>query len=502
MTISASANRTSATGNGVTTSFSFPYTFTADADLVVLSVVTATGVATTQVLNTDYTISGTADAQGRYGSGADVVFGTAPASTVTIVVYSDPMQEQALDLVEGDELPVESLEISLDRLVLMVRRRADIDNRSLRQPDGDSADIDTLPTKVDRASMYLAFDADGNPVATAGTSSDLVATPFIETLLDDADAATARATLDVPSTSEAVLDTIVDAKGDLIVATAADTPTRLAVGANGTVPMARSAATSGLAYVAALNKAIYGLTYANNSGDATNDIDIAVGGAMDTTGAYWMTLVSALTKQSDAAWAVGSAAGGLDTGAVGNSDYYTWLIARSDTGVVDVLFSLSSTAPTMPANYDFKRLIGWFKRVGGTIVAFHTYETEGGGLELSWDAPTIDVSLSNTLTTARRTDAVKVPLNFSTIAIIDAVITDASASAIVWIGCPDQTDAAPGVTGAAAILANIHSTTVKSGVQRRYVRTSAAGLIASRADLATVDEYVVSTAGFRWARRN
>src|SRR3990167_3675548 len=56
-----------------------------------------------------------------------------------------------------------------------------------------------------------------------------------------------------------------------------------------------------------LNKTIYGLTYANNGADATNDLDIATGGAMDAIGAYWMTLASALTKQSDVAWAVGTA---------------------------------------------------------------------------------------------------------------------------------------------------------------------------------------------------
>jgi hypothetical protein len=166
---------------------------------------------------------------------------------------------------------------------------------------------------------------------------------------------------------------------------------------------------------------ISGLTYSNNVSDATNDIDIAAGRAVDSTGTDILVL-TAITKQLDAAWAVGTNAGGLDTGSIGNSDYYIWLIKRVDTQVVDVLFSLSSTAPTMPSNYTLKRLIGWFKRVGATIVAFHTYETEGGGLEMNWDVPTVDVDLANTLTTARRTDAPKVPLNFSTIAQIRMTI--------------------------------------------------------------------------------
>ena len=242
---------------------------------------------------------------------------------------------------------------------------------------------------------------------------------------------------------------------------------------------------------------MFGNTYANNVADATNDLDIASGGCTDDTGADFM-VGTALTKRSDANWAVGTGQGALDTGAAGNSDYYIYRIKRVDTQVVDVLFSLSSTAPTMPANYTLKRLIGWFKRVGGTIVAFHTYETEGGGIELNWDSPTLDVNLANTLTTSRRTDAVKVPLNFSTIAHLNILVFDASSSHIEWFSCPDQTDLAPSAT--VAPLAN--DSAVTENMARQYrIRTSSTGTIAARSTLATVDLYAVSTMGFQWARR-
>jgi len=51
--------------------------------------------------------------------------------------------------------------------------------------------------------------------------------------------------------SNAIQNAIVDAKGDLISATAADTPARLAVGANGTVLTADSAESTGLKWAAA-----------------------------------------------------------------------------------------------------------------------------------------------------------------------------------------------------------------------------------------------------------
>jgi hypothetical protein len=51
--------------------------------------------------------------------------------------------------------------------------------------------------------------------------------------------------------ANAIQNTIVDAKGDLIAATAADTPARLAVGANDTMLVADSTAATGLAYKSA-----------------------------------------------------------------------------------------------------------------------------------------------------------------------------------------------------------------------------------------------------------
>ena len=116
---------------------------------------------------------------------------------------------------------------------------------------------------------------------------------------------------------------------------------------------------------------LFGLEMSNNSGDLTNDIDIAAGECVTSDSPYWrMALASALTKRLDAAWAVGTGNGGLDTGSIANTTYHVWLIARSDTGVVDALFSTSATSPTMPTNYDRKRRIGSIIRQSGAILRF------------------------------------------------------------------------------------------------------------------------------------
>lgn len=294
------------------------------------------------------------------------------------------------------------------------------------------------------------------------------------------------------------------AKGDIVIGTGTGTVTIRSAPTNGKVRLPDSAQTDGWRDVAVLNKAIYGFTYGNGNGagagDLTNDITIFAGGAMDSTGTYFM-VGSQLTKQLDVAWAVGNNAGGILSGAAADVDYNLWEIARPDTEVVEYGFETTANAtPTLPANYTKYRLIGWFKRVAGTIVAFHTYETEGGGLELVWDSPTLDVEQLNALTTARRTDAVKVPLNFSVEAHLNVVITDAASGSRNWVYCPDQADLAPSL--AVAPLYNIFSAGGSENSVLLKVRTSSAGLIAARSNLATVDAYRVSTMGFRWARRN
>ena len=165
--------------------------------------------------------------------------------------------------------------------------------------------------------------------------------------------------------------------------------------------------------VSAFSGLLYGLTLSNNVSDATNDIDIAAGIAIDATNAKFMKLASGLTKRLDAAWAVGTNQGGLDTGAIANTTYHMWLIMRSDTGVVDVLFSASASSPTMPANYDYKRRIGAIVRSGGAIRAF--VQT---GDQFMWSVP-----ISDEFTTNPGTSAVTVTLSLPTGLVVNAMVT-------------------------------------------------------------------------------
>jgi hypothetical protein len=304
------------------------------------------------------------------------------------------------------------------------------------------------------------------------------------------------------SVTSPVTSNILSHSGDTFVSNGSDV-IRQAFGSPGRVLMQTDevAVTSGQMYSSVPYQAVHGLTYQNAAGDVTNDLDIGGGGGMDDTQAYWITVAS-LTKRSDATFVAGTGGGMLDAGVVGNSDYYLFAIANPTTLATDYLCSLSSTAPTMPAGYTYKRLFGWFKRSGAAIVLMKTFQMEGGGLMLLWAAPTLDINLSATLTTARRTDAVKTPQNLETIAILNVNLYDASAPFIAWLYCPDQADQAPGNTTTAP-LSNFASSPAGATLScgQVEIRTSNTGTIAARADLATVDQYSVSTLGFKWGRR-
>lgn len=127
--------------------------------------------------------------------------------------------------------------------------------------------------------------------------------------------------------------------------------------------------------------------------DTAHDVNVTAGEARDGADSEDIVLSSEITKQIDATWAVGDDAGGLDTGTVANvTAYYVWLIKRTDTNVVDVLLSTSSTAPTMPDSYDKKVLIGVGKTDGSANFVYVANANRSVRLDTGGDvAPTINL---------------------------------------------------------------------------------------------------------------
>ena len=135
---------------------------------------------------------------------------------------------------------------------------------------------------------------------------------------------------------------------------------------------------------------IDGFILSNNGTDANNDIDVGAGTARDDANGANIVLSASITKRLDASWAVGDGNGGLDAGSkAADTWYHVFVIRRSDTGVVDVLFSISAASPTLPAGYDQKRRIGAIRTDSGpNILAF----LQRSGNFFEWVTPILDVN--------------------------------------------------------------------------------------------------------------
>lgn len=234
---------------------------------------------------------------------------------------------------------------------------------------------------------------------------------------------------------------------------------------------------------------IFGLTLSNNVSDATNDIDIAAGeAASDGTTAYLMALAASLTKRLDAAWAVGTNQGGLDTESIANNTYHVWIIQRSDTGVVDALFSTSATSPTMPTNYDRKRRIGSIRRESGAIAAF----IQDGDF-FQWMTPTADVVTISTTATLR---TLRVPTGFPVMARIGFTISNAS----TVMAAVNHWDPAIGSTLPISQLGIfqvfVNTVVAQSASTVQDVRTNSSGQIYAAAGSTSLTSYAVTTQGY------
>lgn len=188
---------------------------------------------------------------------------------------------------------------------------------------------------------------------------------------------------------------------------------------------------------------------------STTSFSVATGGVGDSTFADVMMLAATTTKTTSS-WAAGTGNGGLDTGSIGASSwYYVYLIKRPDTGVVDVLFSLSSSAPTMPSNYTLKRMIGAVLTNGSSqFVDFIMY---ADGTQ-AWKTLSLDIN-DSTLTTTRKTYTVaRVPAVKSRVS-FNAEISCASIAAVYVVGDSSITDVAPSLaTNSTTIRMHVSAT--------------------------------------------
>jgi hypothetical protein len=216
---------------------------------------------------------------------------------------------------------------------------------------------------------------------------------------------------------------------------------------------------------------------------ASTSFGIAAGEAADSIGSDLMVLASAYTKTTGA-WAVGSGNGSLDTGSIAASTWYhVWLIKRTDTGVVDVMASLSATAPTLPGSYSLLRRIGSMKTNGSSQ---WTAFVQDGDL-FQWGVPTADVAAVNPGTSAvTRTLTTPTGINCIANVGISALLSTASDNpAAVWLSDLAIADTAPNVVNAILSFMNYIPTAGTQLGGTASVRTNTSAQIRSRCAAST-----------------
>jgi hypothetical protein len=189
---------------------------------------------------------------------------------------------------------------------------------------------------------------------------------------------------------------------------------------------------------------IDGLILSNDAGDVDHDIAIAAGISRDSTNVIALALAAAITKRLDAAWAAGTGNGGIDTGSIGASAvYYVWLIRKDSDASIDALFSLSATAPTMPAGYTYKRRIGTMLTDGSSNIRGFVQI----GDEFIYKSPVQDKAYSANLASTNRIGYVlTAPPLMKALVNILAMNNNGGADLTLWYGNSSRTDAAASMT--------------------------------------------------------
>ena len=202
MTVPSLTNRMDYTGNGSVSTYSFTFKVLDEADLR-LTVRDTDGVETELALTTDYTVTGVGSPSG--GSISLVSAGQAwlTAGKLTtdyhLTIRRDPDPVQETDIANQGSFYPEVHEDALDRLTMVAQKQQDELDRSVKLPETVAAsgfaptlpaDIASLPGGV----IQVNADGDGLIVATA-TLPNATVTPYMETVLDDLNAAAARTTL-------------------------------------------------------------------------------------------------------------------------------------------------------------------------------------------------------------------------------------------------------------------------------------------------------------------
>lgn len=474
MPVEAGTSEFTYLGDGVTKTFPFPSRFFSDDDLLV-------GVNNVEQDSSTYTVTGAGSA-----TGGSVIFNAAPAVGAGVLLLRKPEASQLVDFVNGQTILEGTLDNALDRLTMLIQYMLRKDEGVIRLSDFDTQVSMQLPITADRSLKLMGFDADGKPIALnpnpvdngySTTDALIDVTPVGKAVVRAATQAAARAALGA-MTSDNIGDTSITI-AKLAAALLDGAPGSLIQWAVGPkYPAGDGSAITNLSpsqFTASLWPAGYlsGLTlsYVTNS-----TFSVAAGGCRneDSGTAQSMSLAVPVTKNLNA-WSSGL--GSLDTGTIAvNTWYHVHLIRKNSDGSINVLLSLSPTAPSMPSGWTARRRIGAIRTDGSAqIVPFVQV-----GDEFQWVTPRVSYNAAPPAT--RTLVQIDAPPGVRTLARLRAYLTNNS-TCYVRVTTTDEADVAPtwadndcNVVYGVAYAPSVNLLRLTDTSQQIAIRASTAGL--------------------------
>ena len=268
-------------------------------------------------------------------------------------------------------------------------------------------------------------------------------------------------------------------------------------------------ADTGAAWTAIATQALYandlsGLTTATVS--QVNQITVNAGAAASddatVTNRVMMTLASATQGNTAGTWVAGNFQNKLDAGVLGaNQTWHIYAIQRTDTSNVDILFSQSATAPTMPTNYTKKRALGAFlTNASSNLIGYVQRQDEFWFVTVpDLDVSTVGATVGATAFTASATVANGVRVQ----AILNVQLdNDTTSSNALYLSSLDTTDMTPSIT--ISPLGTVMGGTTANSNYGGQVRIWTDTARSYRARLATggaADAVRIATLGFVYPRR-
>lgn len=154
-------------GTGLVSLFPFEFKVFKPEDLLVVT--STAGVESILVLDSDYSVTLNPDQDAAPGGNVTLV---APLAVgVRMDITSDIAPLQLIDFTNQGGFYPEVVTAAFDKVTILVQQLKSVLGRALKFPITDAPPNPTLPGASQLANKFLAFDADGNPIASEGTGA-------------------------------------------------------------------------------------------------------------------------------------------------------------------------------------------------------------------------------------------------------------------------------------------------------------------------------------------